>query len=1018
MTNDGPDEATDVEITDVLPDGMAYQAGSMDGGDTQDDGAAPALAWTIGTLASGGSADLTYDVEIAAVPNGLGGLDLAAYINAAEITGSATWDPDSDPASGFAVDDLGDGVDDDDETTFAFDPPVADLSITKVVSNDTPEIGDVVTFTLTVSNDGADGATALEINDVLGAGFVYQSATIAGGSLQDDSASPTLVWQIDDIAPGDVAELTYDVEVVAVADGAGDVDSTAYVNAAEVTSAERWDPDSDPESSFDVDDLDDGIDDDDEVVIQVDPAVADLFLAKVASNTAPALGELVSFTVTVTNDGPDAASDIEVSDVLPAGLVYEAASIAGGDTRDDLGAPTLVWTIASLAAGDSTDLTYNAEVTAVTGGPNGLDPTAFVNLAEITGSATWDPDSDPASGFGDDDYADGIFDDDEAFTSILPAMLGVAKSVAAVINNGDGTYDVSYLVTVENMGLVDISDLVLTDDIVTQFAAISPTNFGAADGTLTANSAWDGTAASNMLADGQVLGVGASGSVVLDFTVTPGADLGPHENVATASGLSPTGTPVTDDSTTGTDPDGDGDDTDGTVDNDGMPDENVPTAVTFGEAPSIGIAKALNGDPVSEGDGSYAVSFDMLIANTGDVALTDVQVEDDLFGVFAEPAVYEVSSVTSAEFTVNGDFDGSTDTALLAGTDTLAVGASGVVTLEIIVSTMGETGPFENLAAASATSPSGVGVLDLSQDGSDVDPTADGDPTNDNEPTPMTFPELGALTGIVWFDLEADGESLGEGQLSGVSVVVVMPGRDGALGTADDVERVDITESPYFFDNLPAGEVEVYTDVTTLPEFLTQTYDLDRLLDDRTRVTIVPGQVTRAVDFGYIEEVELVVDKTGPPTGGIGSTVVWSITVDNTGTVPARPGVVVTDVLPEGVSVAAVDADGATCTVGADEAVCVLDVDLQPGESFVMLVSTVILEGTQIVNGVRIAAGPEQVLSGSVPPGTAATLQVQPAEELPRTGQYLEQTAMAGLGMLLFGAALLLFRRRRTRARS
>ena len=326
---------------------------------------------------------------------------------------------------------------------------------------------------------------------------------MTGGSFQDDSANPTLVWQIDDVAPGDVTELTYDVEVVAVPDGAGDVDSTAYVNAAEVTSSERWDPDSDPDSSFDVDDLGDGIDDDDEVVVQVDPAVADLVLAKVASDAAPALGELVTFTVTVTNDGPDAASDIEVSDVLPAGLIYEAASIAGGDTRDDLGDPTLVWTIASLAAGDTTDLTYNVVVTAVTRRAGGLDPTAFVNLAEITGSATWDPDSDPASGFDGDDYADGIFDDDEAFTSILPAVLGVAKSVAAVINNGDGTYDVSYLVTVENMGLVDISDLVLMDDIVTQFAAISPTDFACDRRHPHGQQRWDGTAASNMLADGQ-----------------------------------------------------------------------------------------------------------------------------------------------------------------------------------------------------------------------------------------------------------------------------------------------------------------------------------------------------------------------------------------------------------------------------------------------------------------------------------------------------------------------------------
>ena len=65
-----------------------------------------------------------------------------------------------------------------------------------------------------------------------------------------------------------------------------------------------------------------------------------------------------------------------------------------------------------------------------------------------------------------------------------------------------------------------------------------------------------------------------------------------------------------------------------------------------------------------------------------------------------------------------------------------------------------------------------------------------------------------------------------------MTVVLVMPGSDGELGTIDYVERTDVTESPYFFGNLPAGLYEVYVDEATLPEFLTQTYDLDLFLDD------------------------------------------------------------------------------------------------------------------------------------------------------------------------------------------
>jgi len=127
------------------------------------------------------------------------------------------------------------------------------------------------------------------------------------------------------------------------------------------------------------------------------------------------------------------------------------------------------------------------------------------------------------------------------------------------------------------VGLATLSDVTLFDDIVTQLAIISPTGFVGTDGTMTANTAWDGTRASNILADGQSLDPGQIGTVVIGFTVTPGSELGPHENTATAGGTTPTGGVVTDDSTDGTDPDGDGDDTDGTVDGDGVPDEASPT---------------------------------------------------------------------------------------------------------------------------------------------------------------------------------------------------------------------------------------------------------------------------------------------------------------------------------------------------------------------------------------------------------------------------------------------------------
>ena len=92
-------------------------------------------------------------------------------------------------------------------------------------------------------------------------------------------------------------------------------------------------------------------------------------------------------------------------------------------------------------------------------------------------------------------------------------IIGLAKDLVSVVNNNDGTYDVNYLLTIENFGNVDLSDLILYDDIINQFNGLSPTNFNASDGTLTANAAWSGGPLSNIFQAGQGLAVGASGNL-------------------------------------------------------------------------------------------------------------------------------------------------------------------------------------------------------------------------------------------------------------------------------------------------------------------------------------------------------------------------------------------------------------------------------------------------------------------------------------------------------------------------
>ncbi|MBK8492582.1 MAG: DUF11 domain-containing protein [Saprospirales bacterium] len=75
------------------------------------------------------------------------------------------------------------------------------------------------------------------------------------------------------------------------------------------------------------------------------PQVADLSLTKTVDNATPNVGSQVVFTITVNNAGPDAATNVTVKDLLPAGLSYVSDN-SGGNYNDVTG----IWTVGTIAA--------------------------------------------------------------------------------------------------------------------------------------------------------------------------------------------------------------------------------------------------------------------------------------------------------------------------------------------------------------------------------------------------------------------------------------------------------------------------------------------------------------------------------------------------------------------------------------------------------------------------------------------------------------------------------------------
>ncbi|MGD6006379.1 DUF11 domain-containing protein, partial [Xanthomonas citri pv. citri] len=106
-------------------------------------------------------------------------------------------------------------------------------------------------------------------------------------------------------------------------------------------------------------------------------ASADLAVVKTASSATPVVGTNVTFTITLTNNGPSAAAGVNVNDQLPAGYTFVSATPSLGTYHYGTG----VWAVGALANGAIATLQIVATVRA-TG--------SYVNTATAT-STTSDP---------------------------------------------------------------------------------------------------------------------------------------------------------------------------------------------------------------------------------------------------------------------------------------------------------------------------------------------------------------------------------------------------------------------------------------------------------------------------------------------------------------------------------------------------------------------------------------------------------------------------------------------------
>lgn len=339
VTNNGPDVATGVEVTDILPLGFDFILYSATSG-IYDESTG---VWNAGTIQSGSSQILFIDVLINA---STGATD--EYFNTAEVTGSNVLDPDSSPNN-----DDGDQSEDDEDGILIL-TETADLSLSKSVSNEDANVGEVVTFTLQIDNAGANEATGVAIEDIVPIGYSNITNISNSGFVDDDE----IIWN-NLTVPLTGLTITYQATVNMPTQVDGE-----YVNIAEIIAADQWDPDSTPNN----DNGDQSEDDEDSA--QINTPSVDIEVVKEVSDANPSILDVITFTISASNLGGIDATSVEILDVLPQGYRFESVTASSGNYITE----TSVWQVPLIAAG----LTETLEITVTV-----LDVNDYLNTASL-----------------------------------------------------------------------------------------------------------------------------------------------------------------------------------------------------------------------------------------------------------------------------------------------------------------------------------------------------------------------------------------------------------------------------------------------------------------------------------------------------------------------------------------------------------------------------------------------------------------------------------------------------------
>ncbi|MGG1147351.1 DUF7507 domain-containing protein [Bacillus wiedmannii] len=601
ITNTGNTPATNITFTSTIPPSTTFVPDSVTINGIQQLGAQPALGVTIPNLAPGETVTATFQVNVISVPpsSSIMGNDTILY--------SYTVDPNGAPATTST-------------STNIVTNPVLDAMITMIKSVDQTlvTLGDTITYTTILTNSGNTNATNITFTDLIpdGTTFIADSVTIDG--ITQIGLNPNTGITIGAIAPNSSIAIAFQVTAT----------STPVQNPIANSASSSYTFIADPNAPIVSRNVTSNT-----VFTTINTAT--ILSLKQVDKSFSRIGDTLTYTVTLTNNGNSSAQNVIFSDTIPSGTTFITNSFSINGVPQSGADPSNGVNIGPITAGSTVNVSFQVNVASL--------PTEnpIVNFSSTSYQLVSPPDAETSIS-------------NPVSTQIKEAILSMTKNESvSFIDVGQTAF---YTTSISNIGNTDAANIVFTD--------VLPSGLTFVPNTLTVDGVLQPDANPNTGVLLATLPPNEIYSIVFQVTVNSIPPNNPAPNTAATTyefTVDPVNPPVSSTANSNT------------------------TLLQINNATIIS-TKTAN---LTFADVGNTITFTLNLPNTGNVAATDVNVIDILDS--------NLSFVPNS-FTVNGQTIPNADLSTGVNIGSINGGNTSIVTFQAIVSTLPINNPISNSA--------------------------------------------------------------------------------------------------------------------------------------------------------------------------------------------------------------------------------------------------------------------------------------------------------------------------------